>query len=118
MKDYYQILGVSPNANINEIKRAFRRLAIAYHPDRNHTKEAESFIKEIIEAYQILEDPVQRALYDSLISGNIPIDTKPMRPHRDPHYRRQPPNPNYKSEKQLMLEMMQTYMPYAFFVSC
>jgi len=118
MKDYYQILGVSQSATIAEIKRAFRRLAIAYHPDRNPSKEAESFIKDVIEAYEILEDPIQRALYDSLISGPVPLDPKISRPHRDPHYRRQPPNPNYKSEKQQTLEMMQEYMPYAYFVSC
>src|SRR5450432_3488668 len=118
MKDYYQILGIGKKASADEIKRAFRKLAIVYHPDRNKSKEAESFIKEVIEAYEILEDPEQRALYDNLLTGNIQIDTsRPTRPHRDPHYRRQPPNPNYKSEKKLMMELMQKYMPIALSVS-
>jgi hypothetical protein len=118
MKDYYQILGVGRQASTEEIKRAFRKLAIAYHPDRNPSKEAESFIKEVIEAYQILEDPVQRALYDSLISGDTPNEyAKPTRPHRDPRYRRRPPDPTYKSQKTQMLEMMENYMPVALAVS-
>jgi len=118
MKDYYQILGVSRVATQEEIKRAFRRLAIAYHPDRNPSREAESFIKEIIEAYQVLEDPVQRQRYDELIEGNFPLEReKPARPHRDPYYRRQPPNPHYRSEKQRMLDMMQANMKYALFMS-
>ena len=118
MKDYYQILGVTRKADIEEIKKAFRKLAIAYHPDRNPSKEAESFIKEIIEAYEVLEDPASRMLYDSLLSSHVPLDAKgSVRPHRDPRYRKRPPNPNYKSEKQEMLDMMKSYMPYALFIS-
>ncbi len=118
MKDYYEILGVPRTATLEEIKHAFRKLAIAYHPDRNPSKEAEAFIKEVIEAYEVLENPSTRMLYDSLLSGqSVPADNKPTRPHRDPRYRRQPPNPAYKSEKQQMLEMMKTYMPYSVFIS-
>jgi curved DNA-binding protein CbpA len=118
MKDYYQILGVSRQAESEEVKRAFRKLAIAYHPDRNPSKEAESFIKEIIEAYEVLENPASRMLYDSLLDGNVPVDAdKPVRPHRDPRYRKRPPDPNYKSEKQEMLEMMKAYLPIALFSS-
>jgi hypothetical protein len=118
MKDYYQILGVTRKADIEEIKRAFRKLAITYHPDRNPSKEAESFIKEIIEAYEVLENPASRMLYDSLLDGQVPIDAeKPVRPHRDPRYRKRPPDPNYKSEKQVMLDMMKAYLPIAL-LSC
>jgi curved DNA-binding protein CbpA len=117
MKDYYQILGVSRKADIEEVKRSFRKLAITYHPDRNPSKEAESFIKEIIEAYEVLENPASRSLYDSLLDGQAPIDAEKPRPHRDPRYRRQPPNPNYKSEKQEMMDMMKSYLPVAVFVS-
>lgn len=118
MKDYYQILGVSRQADVDEIKKAFRKLAIAYHPDRNPSKEAESFIKEVIEAYQVLEDPASRSLYDELLSNNFPLEASlQRRPHRDPRYRKRPPDPNYKSEKQQMLDMMRSYMPYSLFVS-
>jgi len=118
MKDYYQILGITRNADIEEIKRSFRKLAIAYHPDRNPSKGAESFIKEIIEAYEVLENPASRMLYDNLLDSQVPLDTeKPMRPHRDPRYKKRPPDPHYRSEKQEMLDMMKAYMPFALFVS-
>jgi molecular chaperone DnaJ len=65
-KDYYAILGVPRNATQEEIKRAYRRLALKYHPDRNPgNKEAEEKFKEISEAYQVLSDPEKRAIYDS-----------------------------------------------------
>lgn len=118
MKDYYQILGVDRQANAAEIKRAFRKLAIAYHPDRNPSKEAESFIKEIIEAYEVLDDPSMRIAYDGLLTENSTVESGvPGRPHRDPRYHRRPPDPGYKSEKQQMLEMMQANMHYSLIVS-
>lgn len=64
-KDYYRILGVSENASVDEIKRAFRELAKKYHPDRNPgDKEAEEKFKEINEAYEVLSDPEKRKQYD------------------------------------------------------
>lgn len=67
MKDYYQILGVSRDATLEEIKRAYRRLALKYHPDRNPgDKEAEEKFKEINEAYAVLSDPEKRRQYDML----------------------------------------------------
>ncbi len=66
-KDYYKILGVDRKASEDEIKRAYRKLALKYHPDRNpNNKPAEEKFKEINEAYQVLSDPQKRARYDQL----------------------------------------------------
>lgn len=63
--DYYRILGVPRNATEDEIKSAFRKLALKYHPDRNPgNKEAEAKFKEINEAYEVLSNPEKRQLYD------------------------------------------------------
>lgn len=65
-RDYYEILGISPNASSQEIKKAYRRLAVKYHPDKNrdNSKEAEEKFKEVSEAYKILSDGEKRKVYD------------------------------------------------------
>ncbi len=64
-KDYYEILGISRNATAAEIKKAYRKKAIQYHPDRNPgDAEAEAKFKEAAEAYEILSDPDKKARYD------------------------------------------------------
>jgi molecular chaperone DnaJ len=64
-QDYYQVLGVSRQADASELKRAYRKLALELHPDRNlGDKESEARFKEASEAYQVLSDPEKRALYD------------------------------------------------------
>lgn len=66
-KDYYKILGVDRKASEDEIKRAYRKLALKYHPDHNPgDKKAEDNFKEINEAYQVLSDPTKRARYEQL----------------------------------------------------
>jgi curved DNA-binding protein len=65
-KDYYQILGVSKDADEQTIKRAYRDLALKYHPDKNPSSDAEERFKEINEAYEVLGDPTKRSKYDRL----------------------------------------------------
>lgn len=64
-RDYYEVLGIDKNASEDEIKKAYRKLAIKYHPDRNpDSKEAEEKFKEAAEAYDVLHDPQKRQQYD------------------------------------------------------
>jgi len=64
-RDYYEVLEVSKNATTEEIKKAYRKKALQYHPDKNpDNKEAEEKFKEGNEAYEILSNPDKRAAYD------------------------------------------------------
>jgi len=64
-RDYYKVLGVGKNATADEIKRAYRRMAMKHHPDKNpDDKEAETKFKECAEAYEVLSDPEKRRRYD------------------------------------------------------
>lgn len=63
-RDYYEVLGVSKDADINTIKRAFKRLAVKYHPDHNKEPNAGEKFREINEAYQVLSDEQKRHAYD------------------------------------------------------
>ena len=64
-RDYYEVLGVQKGATDDEIKRAFKRLAMKYHPDRNKDPDAGDKFREINEAYQVLSDPQKRSAYDA-----------------------------------------------------
>ena len=66
-RSHYDVLGVVPNASQDDIKRAYRRLAKAYHPDVNRDPDADARFKEINEANQILSAPDRRAQYDRLV---------------------------------------------------
>uniref|UniRef100_U5EYK6 Putative dnaj-like-1 protein n=1 Tax=Corethrella appendiculata TaxID=1370023 RepID=U5EYK6_9DIPT len=63
-KDYYKILGVAKGASDDEIKKAYRKLALKYHPDKNKSPSAEERFKEVAEAYEVLSDKTKRDVYD------------------------------------------------------
>jgi hypothetical protein len=108
VKDFYAILGVSPSAGGAEVKRAFRKLAIRYHPDKNPSPAAKSLFQEINEAYDTLGDPDKRALYDARLANPLAeIISEPVRTHRDPAYRRRsanvPPRPREPSASEILM---------------
>lgn len=65
-KDFYETLGVAKTATEDEIKRAYRKLALQYHPDRNKGKESEEKFKEVTKAYEVLSDTQKRSQYDQV----------------------------------------------------
>jgi curved DNA-binding protein len=71
-RDYYEVLGVKKGASADEIKRAYRKLAVKYHPDKNPgDKQAEEKFKEINEAYAVLSDPKKKEQFDQFGSSNF-----------------------------------------------
>ncbi len=65
-RDLYDVLGVAKSASEHDIKEAYRRLAVRYHPDRNKSPDAEERFKDVSQAYFVLSDAEKRALYDAL----------------------------------------------------
>jgi len=79
-KDYYEVLGVSRSASKDDIKKAYRKLALQYHPDKNpDNKDAEEHFKEVNEAYEVLSNDDKRRRYDQF--GHAALV---LRPHREP----------------------------------
>lgn len=77
MKDYYKVLGVQPTATVDEIKKAYRQLALKYHPDKNQgDKQSETLFKQITEAYEILSDTESRNSYDFEFNKTASADRK------------------------------------------
>jgi hypothetical protein len=110
--NYYQLLGVEKSASAADIKRAFRRLAIKYHPDKNPDPQAEELFKQISEAYDVLGDPVKRVDYDiKLTNPRWPVPTQAPR-HRDPAYRPNRPKVRRKSDQERIRDLMAEYLPY------
>ena len=120
VKDYYAILGVSANATASEIKKAFRRLAVLYHPDKNPSPEAKPRFQEINEAYDILGDAEKRALYDARLANPLAaLFNEPVNVHPDPAYRRarRPPRPPRPKEPPASYMLMRDSLKYVLWVS-
>jgi len=64
-RDYYEVLGLQKGASAEDVKKAFRKLAFQYHPDRNKEPGSEEKFKEISEAYAVLSDPAKKEKYDA-----------------------------------------------------
>uniref|UniRef100_A0A5B7AJB2 J domain-containing protein n=2 Tax=Davidia involucrata TaxID=16924 RepID=A0A5B7AJB2_DAVIN len=100
--DYYNILKVNRNASDEDLKKAYRRLAMIWHPDKNpsNKREAEAKFKQISEAYDVLSDPQKRQIYDlygeeALKSGQVPPPPSSARAG-GPHPHHQHPNPSFR----------------------
>ena len=76
-RDYYEVLGVEKNASEDEIKKAYRKIAIKYHPDRNPgDKEAEEKFKEAAEAYNVLHDPTRKRRHQTSPHGCASVEMR------------------------------------------
>lgn len=117
MKDYYQVLGVGRFASASEIKIAYRKLAVLYHPDKNSDPSAEYKIKEINEAYQTLRDQKKRWEYDRRFNIAVAADKSVVSyqprpaPHSAHHSR---DHVNQKTERQKLLDKMNACVPFAY----
>lgn len=76
MENYYNTLGIAPNASEDEIKKVYRSLAMRYHPDRNQAPGADARFKAIAKAYEVLSDPVKREEYNQSLNHRIIIDAE------------------------------------------
>src|ERR1700712_4263295 len=80
-RDYYEVMGVAKNAGDDEIKKAYRKLAMKHHPDRNpDSKDAEEKFKEAKEAFEMLSDPQKRAAYDQYGHAGVDPNASGFRP--------------------------------------
>ncbi len=103
MKDFYYILGLDPNCNLDEIKEAYRKLSKKLHPDLNQGDEYfENRFKDIKEAFETLRDPVKRRIYDEALTKGSANNTNrdpSRRPHRHTYYKSTSQNAGTKPGK-------------------
>jgi len=92
MKNHYEILGLSQESDPEEIKKAYHRMAMQYHPDKNKSPDAAEKMRRINEAYQTLSDPDKKAQYDSTLVQRRPYIPRPAGYRYQSHVRTQRPN--------------------------
>ena len=86
MTNYYQLLNIDPKADLNTIKKAFRREVAIYHPDNNKSPEAKDRFEKIIEAFDILSDAEKRKVYDDMLkfeATNKPVVIEQKEQYKD-----------------------------------
>lgn len=110
MKDYYAIIQVDRKASDADIKKAFRKLAVKYHPDKNPSLEAEDLFKEINEAYEVLSNPASRLDYDQRLGNPGFYSYADVRPQRQTY--RGP------SEKVMLQKSLLRYSQLLFYFGC
>ena len=76
MVTYYKILNISEDANLDEIKKAYHKSALKYHPDKNKNEDAEKKFKEVVEAYEVLSDPYKKKRYDNSLKHKLNFEFK------------------------------------------
>lgn len=115
MKDYYDIMKLDRKASNDDIKKAFRKLANQYHPDKNPSSEAEALFKELNEAYEVLSDPASRLDYDQRIASPFYTYRGPGNYQQQTHrqYARKGP-----SEKTMLMNSMLRYSRMLFYFGC
>ncbi len=124
MKNYYFILSLNIYASNAEVKRAYRKLALQFHPDKNPSPEAEAIFKEVNEAYEVLGDPLRKTVYDQMLSGEQVVEVQQEQPepakHRDPRYRPRPQSqarPRKPTHREEILSMMAENLKYTLIIS-
>ncbi len=85
-KDFYKVLGLEKGASEDEIKKAYRKMALKYHPDKNKAPDAEEVFKGVAEAYEILSDPKKKELYDKYGEDGLREDGASAGPSRGPYH--------------------------------
>ncbi len=103
MPNHYEILGIQPNATSGQIKVAYRRMALRYHPDKNPQNQlSEKKFIEIVLAYEVLSDPIKRYRYDNGLNPEIePEYIRPRRPPPPFYYKRKPKKVTYSKKDYL-----------------